>query len=349
MTDRDALLSAIREHPDEDTPRLMYADFLDEVGGDANAARAEFIRIQCELALLSLNDVKRPTLEAREGKLLKKFGQSWKKEAAGGAINADTQASIEDRMCPANREGIRNANSKLTKWHLSGFAPETQWKLTFRRGFAHSIDKSEAFIRKNIGTLLSQKPAPMIGITNMGLKEVRALPNNPLLSDQRAEKVPGLMLHIGSEARVQEGHRGRVIEALQDSHLSNLKFLGFDSFWLTRHQTENLVSAPCMDSVQTLCLDNTVPQEAVPAIAETRQLPNLTTLMLRTPITGYEDGNPLGLILDPNAIRELTNQLADSPMLPQLRYVLFSARYRMSNMARSDMHFNLFDLKLPRI
>jgi uncharacterized protein (TIGR02996 family) len=50
MTDRDALLSAICEHPDEDTPRLMYADLLDEEGGDENTLYAKFIRLQIEAA-----------------------------------------------------------------------------------------------------------------------------------------------------------------------------------------------------------------------------------------------------------------------------------------------------------
>ncbi|MBY0455899.1 MAG: TIGR02996 domain-containing protein [Gemmataceae bacterium] len=44
MSDEDALLAAIRAHPDEDTPRLIYADWLDEHG---DSARAEFIRLQC--------------------------------------------------------------------------------------------------------------------------------------------------------------------------------------------------------------------------------------------------------------------------------------------------------------
>ncbi len=44
MSDEPALLAAILAHPDEDTPRLIYADWLDENG---KAERAEFIRIQC--------------------------------------------------------------------------------------------------------------------------------------------------------------------------------------------------------------------------------------------------------------------------------------------------------------
>jgi uncharacterized protein (TIGR02996 family) len=41
MSDRAALLAAICAHPDEDTPRLMYADWLDENGA---AKRAAYIR-----------------------------------------------------------------------------------------------------------------------------------------------------------------------------------------------------------------------------------------------------------------------------------------------------------------
>jgi uncharacterized protein (TIGR02996 family) len=43
MSDEAALLSAITAHPDEDTPRLAYADWLDE---NEAPLQAEFIRVQ---------------------------------------------------------------------------------------------------------------------------------------------------------------------------------------------------------------------------------------------------------------------------------------------------------------
>src|SRR4051812_7418936 len=46
-SDGDALFRAICEQPWEDTPRLMYADWLDENG---DSRRAEFIRVQIALA-----------------------------------------------------------------------------------------------------------------------------------------------------------------------------------------------------------------------------------------------------------------------------------------------------------
>ncbi len=45
--DELALLRGVEAAPDDDLPRLVYADWLDEHG---RHARAEFIRVQCELA-----------------------------------------------------------------------------------------------------------------------------------------------------------------------------------------------------------------------------------------------------------------------------------------------------------
>lgn len=47
MADRDALYRMVLEHPDDDTPRLVYADYVEEYG---DPARAAFIRAQVELA-----------------------------------------------------------------------------------------------------------------------------------------------------------------------------------------------------------------------------------------------------------------------------------------------------------
>lgn len=50
MTDLQALYAGICAQPDEDTPRLALADFLDEQGGKENVFRADFIRTHCQLS-----------------------------------------------------------------------------------------------------------------------------------------------------------------------------------------------------------------------------------------------------------------------------------------------------------
>src|SRR5262245_25173530 len=51
-----AFLAAIREAPDDDAPRLIYADWLED-NGDPH--RAEFIRLGCRLARLDPDDLDR--------------------------------------------------------------------------------------------------------------------------------------------------------------------------------------------------------------------------------------------------------------------------------------------------
>jgi uncharacterized protein (TIGR02996 family) len=62
-TTEQALLAAIWADPHDDTPRLVYADWLDEHG---QPDRAEFVRVQCELARAGDWDDRTAALKARE-------------------------------------------------------------------------------------------------------------------------------------------------------------------------------------------------------------------------------------------------------------------------------------------
>lgn len=106
MSTEAALLRTIRDMPDEDTPRLVYADYLEEEGF---AARAEFIRVQCELARLPDSDPQRNPLEDREHELLAEHECEWL------------------GVSPDDMDG-------LTEW-------------TFERGFVNEVAASPIFMR----------------------------------------------------------------------------------------------------------------------------------------------------------------------------------------------------------
>src|SRR5581483_4421430 len=64
QTDAEPFLQRIRAYPDDDVPRLIFADWLDEQAKwlppaerDAATARAEFIRVQIALAQLPDNEL----------------------------------------------------------------------------------------------------------------------------------------------------------------------------------------------------------------------------------------------------------------------------------------------------
>ena len=77
MTEREALMRNVIERPDDDLPRLVLADWLDE---HDEPERAEFIRVQCEVAKAADS---RPDLVAREKELLTEHGHLWAEEFGG--------------------------------------------------------------------------------------------------------------------------------------------------------------------------------------------------------------------------------------------------------------------------
>jgi uncharacterized protein (TIGR02996 family) len=74
MTEREALLRAVCEQPDDDTPRLVFADWLQENGEEA---RAEFIRVQSEAARLATDDDRLDGVIRRDVELQQLYGSRW--------------------------------------------------------------------------------------------------------------------------------------------------------------------------------------------------------------------------------------------------------------------------------
>jgi uncharacterized protein (TIGR02996 family) len=78
-------LNAIRENPDDDRPRLAYADRLE---GDGDGDRAELIRLQCELARHTGEDPRRPGLERRANELRAEYEARWRAGVRAGTSSA---------------------------------------------------------------------------------------------------------------------------------------------------------------------------------------------------------------------------------------------------------------------
>jgi uncharacterized protein (TIGR02996 family) len=79
MIRNEALLRSVIESPDDDTPRLVYADRFEENG---EPERAEFIRVQCSLDKLPPDEERCPMLRHREAELLGRYGWAWAEELA---------------------------------------------------------------------------------------------------------------------------------------------------------------------------------------------------------------------------------------------------------------------------
>lgn len=67
----------IKEHPDDDTPRFIFADWLQEHGDAAAAARGEFLRLQVLRHRLTPDDPSYGLLKRREGELFTAYRWVW--------------------------------------------------------------------------------------------------------------------------------------------------------------------------------------------------------------------------------------------------------------------------------
>lgn len=121
---------------DDDAPRLEYADWLDEQG---DAERAEFVRVQCELAragnLVRVADggfllLSRPPVRVEGPALIDERGKDWlptKDREAELFIGPVVQPFHgEHRFC-------KELDPRTTTVHIGGIA------YAFRRGFVHAV------------------------------------------------------------------------------------------------------------------------------------------------------------------------------------------------------------------
>jgi uncharacterized protein (TIGR02996 family) len=135
---RRALLQGILDAPEEDAPRLVFADWLDDNG---EPDRAEFIRAQIQLAPIAEDDPSYEGLRKRAGQLLSCHFTEWVKEVPGWARHdvKFARGFVQDVVCTAlsfARRGARlfeNApvrGIRLTKYAglmgLAGSAPHAR-------------------------------------------------------------------------------------------------------------------------------------------------------------------------------------------------------------------------------
>ncbi|MBY0457601.1 MAG: TIGR02996 domain-containing protein [Gemmataceae bacterium] len=83
MTDRDALLAAILAQPEEDTPRLMFADWLQENG---EVDRGQFVRLQVEAGQAEGFSPQARALDAQARALLERHRAAWAPDLPDGVM-----------------------------------------------------------------------------------------------------------------------------------------------------------------------------------------------------------------------------------------------------------------------
>src|SRR4051812_7263537 len=74
------LMQAVQADPEDDAPRLVYADWLEEQGDAESLDRAELIRVQCRLPGMAPDEPGWLDLHFRERELLAEYDTDWERE-----------------------------------------------------------------------------------------------------------------------------------------------------------------------------------------------------------------------------------------------------------------------------
>jgi uncharacterized protein (TIGR02996 family) len=77
MNSDDAFLHALFDKPDDETTRLVYADWLEDRGDPQSLARGEFLRVGHQLRTTDMGAKRRTELEARLYRLAEVAGLEW--------------------------------------------------------------------------------------------------------------------------------------------------------------------------------------------------------------------------------------------------------------------------------
>lgn len=107
QTEERSLLEAVRLAPDDDGPRLVYADYCDE----HHDPRGRFIRVQLALAKLSVYDRRRFDLLVEERETLAKYESKWTAPFAGLAAGIVHRRGFIDELNMTARQFLKHADT----------------------------------------------------------------------------------------------------------------------------------------------------------------------------------------------------------------------------------------------
>ncbi|HVK15459.1 MAG TPA: TIGR02996 domain-containing protein, partial [Fimbriiglobus sp.] len=108
----EGFLARIREVPDDDGPRLIYADWLDE----QDDPRGEFIRVQVALARMPATDRRRPGLLRIERDLVGRYGEQWAAPFRGLATGPVFRRGFVDEVKVTARQFLARGPALFAVW-----------------------------------------------------------------------------------------------------------------------------------------------------------------------------------------------------------------------------------------
>jgi uncharacterized protein (TIGR02996 family) len=306
MATEDSFLQAISDEPDDDTNRLVYADWLDDHG---QPERAEFIRVQIKLTRLSGDDPQRDALEARERALLEEHREQWAaplrawvsvdefRRGLVEAVTARPEAFLEHAAVLFQAAPVRSVRFQTAMFQL---------------GVPHLVHPSSGPLMPRLAAcpFLARLSAMYFWMNHIGDVGVETLATSPHLA-----RLASLDLTINDV-----GNRGA--QALAESPaFSRLVSLVLHSNSIGREGGQALARSPHLAGLTSLDLgENPLGDDGVVALASSPGLCNLETLGLAR--TGLGSAAARALAASPHLTRLKSLDVRDNIIGNKVRAAL---------------------------
>jgi uncharacterized protein (TIGR02996 family) len=272
MSDESALLNAILAHPDEDTPRLAYADWLEENG---QPDRAEFIRVHCRYSAASPTQREYPDLQ--EGLWFTRA-----RCAAWLKANRPELPNGFDHASPTESEDYRRGFSHAVRgaWHNAHRDPTDDEVEDVCAGLKALVTTTTVRF-----LLLSRVSVPQLArvAAAPGAEKLAGLALGPSWQAQgdevvqvlTADSLRGLQHLFLNFTLTSEGTR-----ALARCEFDRLEYLDLPALDCDRAALDELVGAKWFRSLMQVRTDGSAPAVIGPLLAALAQMPRLEHLGL---------------------------------------------------------------------
>jgi uncharacterized protein (TIGR02996 family) len=309
-----ALLVDVKDHPEDDAPRLVLTDWLAEHGDEHDVARAEYLRCACELDRLAPADPRRAEIERRSAALWSAHAEAWlgplcawRPEPGGRGL---LQLQVEARPFAGKRGGAL-VGTEAYAW-------------------------VDSLVLRNTGAagLARLTATPLLGsISSLRLPEchVRAAGARTLASSPQVERLTTLDLYenwIDSDG----------VAALADSpHLGRLRHLELGRNTVGPYGVVRLAESPLLGRLRSLGLSfHSLGDDSARVLARAPGLAGLASLDLSQTRVGDPGAIALAGSANASSLAELnlwgtrvsqpgTLALATSAHLPRLHRLRLNA------------------------